>query len=987
MRKFTSFLCTSAVLLLFVLAPNKARASHGAGAEIIYEWISDSTYRFFFKFYRDCTGIQEEDTKDLCCFEKCTNTSFTVSMTKWSGPLPGGGVNGSPVSAGCTLYPDKCTDPSSILPGYKEWWYSCIVTLPLKCNNWKFAAWVGARNPSNNITGGNIYVETTFDNATIAGIDSNSSPYFSIKPIPYMCLNQPYSFNNGAIDPNGDSVVTTIIQPLNHGDCTTTPAVSAWQSGSPAFNLTNNPFQTNNSFVLIPQTGQMSFTPTQGGPSTLTTKVTEYRYGKEIGYILRDIQVQVMACSTQQPVIAPLSNTIIGGSYLNNRVNGCINQPLNFCFEVKSPDTETILVVEDNHKSSIPNAIITYTNQRTDSVRGCFSWTPGVTDTGLKNFIVATKDSTCRPPGIMLYYSQIIPVYIWPPTRGLGDTSICPRGPAYLSAKGGGNYQWTQLPGGTPNSLSCTGCTSPVARPVDTTFYVVTSTINTFCPNSNKDTVRVAVLPAATFGGQNDTTTCPHNAVHLDIHPNPPAGVTYRFKWKPSTWLNNDTISNPISNPNSDQQYIVEVTSSNSICKSYDTIYVDVLDGFKILTPDTAICEGGTVPINAVGDPRYTYSWSTPSPAGGINDPNILIPSITPGVLGKYKYTVKASYLTCTDSFASINIETQPIPSVTVDEDAKICYGDTMKLHGVIKPDTYPYKLTWTPGASLDDPNIAEPVFTANNPGDNILTLVASSSAGCSDSDKVTLTVFPAKFLFVSNDTAMCPGDSVQLSLTTNGIKSYYWYPDANISNTKGLQPIVWPASTQYYYVYGVDTNLCLDTQKVRITVKPAAMVELPDSIKLYPGESYEMNPSGNCLYFSWFPNTGLSQSNISNPIAAPGVNTKYILTGTTEYGCSAKDEITVLVMPDSYLDVPNAFTAGGNNTLKPIHLGAATLKSFSIYNRWGVKVFESNDINKGWDGKFGGELQPMGVYIYMIQATTATGRTFTKQGNVTLVR
>ena len=64
-----------------------------------------------------------------------------------------------------------------------------------------------------------------------------------------------------------------------------------------------------------------------------------------------------------------------------------------------------------------------------------------------------------------------------------------------------------------------------------------------------------------------------------------------------------------------------------------------------------------------------------------------------------------------------------------------------------------------------------------------------------------------------------------------------------------------------------------------------------------------------------------------------------------------------------------------------------ADLKRFVVYNRWGTKVFETTDINEGWDGTYNGEMQPIGVYIYTIEAITPSGATFSKQGNVTLIR
>jgi gliding motility-associated-like protein len=601
-----------------------------------------------------------------------------------------------------------------------------------------------------------------------------------------------------------------------------------------------------------------------------------------------------------------------------------------------------------------------------------------------------------------LYYAQAIPIYIWPPTRGIGDTSICPKGPAYLTARGGGDFEWTMIPGGTPNSLSCYECTSPTSRATDTSYYIVTSRANPYCTNTNKDTVRVAVLYAAKFEGQDDTTTCPHHAVSLDLKPTLIPGATYRYKWVPATYLSNDTIPNPICNPTLTTTYRVEVSSNISKCKSYDTILVDVLKGFRIITPDTQICDGGTVPVRVVGDPRYTYTWSSPSLGAGIDNTAIINPNITPSVLGRYKYTLTATTINSaknwcfdgtknppvtTDSVASFYIETQPIPKVTVDEDAKLCFGDTMQMHGVVIPDDYPYTLTWTPGVSMDDPTKRDPIFKGQIVGPNELTLIARSSAGCSDSDKVTLTVFPADFLFVSNDTAICPGDSTQLTLTTVGIRSFTWSPNDKISSAAALNPMVWPVSTKRYYVYGVDTNLCFDTASVLVTVNPAAMITLPDTINLYPGQSYNLNPSTNGLTFAWFPNTGLSANNISNPVATPGVNTRYTVTTSTEAGCTASASIDILVMPDSYIEIPNAFAPGNGNTFKPIYLGVSAIKSFAIYNRWGTKVFETKDASQGWDGQYNGELQPMGAYIYSVEGTSAAGNKFSKHGSVTLMR
>lgn len=144
-------------------------------------------------------------------------------------------------------------------------------------------------------------------------------------------------------------------------------------------------------------------------------------------------------------------------------------------------------------------------------------------------------------------------------------------------------------------------------------------------------------------------------------------------------------------------------------------------------------------------------------------------------------------------------------------------------------------------------------------------------------------------------------------------------------------------------------------------------------------------------FFYSWFPNYHLTNDKIKNPIADPPVTTQYFVKGVTEYGCEIEDSITIRISPETLLDLPNAFSPGAgtsiNDELRIIKRGIATLKFFRIYNRWGQLVFETTDIYKGWNGRLNGAIQPLGVYVYVIDAITSTGKRFTKQGNVTLIR
>lgn len=980
MKKSVLVLLAAVLLIGLNLIPKTSRASHAAGGELLYEWVSDSTYKIIFKFYRDCDGIGEPTTVSICYNNTCNSQGGSIILNKMT-VLPGGGFNGQDVSTGCPGYPTTCNGGSS--PGYKEWWYHGNVTLPSRCNYWRFFTAISSRNTAiTNLAGGganNLYVEATLNNLAAQG---NSSPYFTVKPVPYVCVNEPYTYNNGGVDPNSDSLAFELIQPRTQdGACNNPPGAADIAFADPAFNLTNNPFATSNTFTTNSATGQMTFTPSATAYAVVTMLVREYRSGVLIGTVMRDIQIVVIPCNSTQPTVTPVANTITGAQLINGQIVGCATQPLTFCYDMKSSDTAAILVVSDNHNAAAPGSSVTYVGQQTDSVRGCFSWTPSPLDTGLRVYTVIVKDSTCEPPGIPITQTFVIPIYINPITEILKDTTICPGDSTRVKAYGGGAFVWSVLPGGSPlSSLSCTNCSDPWVKPTVTTRYVVQSDLTSMC-NKNKDTVTITVVTPPTFSLGPDTTTCINNSLQLNVNLVPAPGTSYGIKWTPATYLDNDTIPNPITSPTDDITYVVTVTPTGiARCAAKDTINVKVLKGYTINNPDTAICKGAIVQVNATGDPRYTYAWT---PITNVSNPSLLNPTLAPDT--PTTYTLTATFPGCRDSVHTLTIDVQPVPDVYVGADRILCYGDTIHMQAMVSPP-YNYTYNWTPAGALNDNTIPNPIYTALTT--TTLNLTVSTPIGCSNSDAVTFEIIPADFMEASNDTALCPGDTAQLHVTGDAV-SIWWRPNMWISDTLSTDPYVWPVTPTYYTVFGRDVNYCLDTQRVFVDVKPAALVGLPDSVRIYPGESYQMDPKGNCLYFQWFPPLGLSASNISNPIAAPEVNTRYFISAATEFGCTVQDSIDVFVSLESYIDLPNAFSPGSqpNSILKPVHSGVVTLKYFRVYNRWGTKVFESTDVNKGWDGTYNGEPQPMGVYIYMIEAETHRGRKFTKQGNITLLR
>jgi hypothetical protein len=982
MKRFTRYLLILLITGCCLSWSNEVSATHAAGAELLYSWVRDSTYRITFKFYRDCSGAAGEPaTVEVCYFSACTGFRSSVVL-----PKVGGTFNGQEVSPGCPGYPTRCA--FGVLPGYREWIYEAEVTLPSRCSTWTFFTGINARNQAitnlQNAGAQTLYVEATLNNAVAQG---NSSPYFSVKPVPYVCVNRPYTYNNGAVDINSDSLVFENVNPRT-GPSTTcaSTAIPPNSSNIPyvAPYTVNNPFATTGPFSVNTQTGQISFTPSTLQFAVITTKVREYRGGVEIGSVMRDIQVIVVACDIPQPEVGIDGSSLVNARLENDRIEGCSGTEFSFCVNLGSPDPGAVLVATDNHTSATPGATLTYTGQATSAIRACLTWQPGLLDTGLKILTFTVKDSTCRPPGVPIMQTFVIPVYVWPATGILKDTSLCPGDSVRLIAVGGSAFTWSVLPGGSPlSSMSCTDCKEPMVKPTKTTQYAVLSDNASIC-NRNRDTVTVAVVTPPVIDVGRDTTTCVNSELQLNLQLPPDPGTDYQIVWTPSTGLSDPTSPTPIATPMNDITYYVVVRPNGlDHCNARDTIFVRVLQGYDLHNSDTIICAGSTVQINTTGDARYTYRWD---PTHGVSNPNIMSPEITPDSSGTYVLT--ASYPGCRDSVRSIDIEVQPVPEVDLGPDQILCYGDTFRLNPDINPSDYPlYTYTWNPGGGLSPgPNVPDPLFTASVT--TTLTLTVSTPVGCSGTDDILLEVVAPDIISATSDTAICPGDTIQLHVWGTQV-SQIWRPAYYISDTLSADPYVYPINSVTYTVYGRDKDNCLDTQVVHVLVHPRAVVELPDSARIYPGESYMMEPGGNCLYFEWFPPLGLSDHRIANPVATPEVNTRYSVIGRTETGCMAVDTMDLWVNLDSEIDMPNAFVPGGGlgGKLKPARRGNVVIRSFAIYNRWGIKMFETTDPDEGWDGQYNGAPQPMGVYVYVVEAETPIGRVFYKQGNVTLLR
>jgi hypothetical protein len=398
------------LILTFVLSfiyNEEVFASHAAGGELTYEYVSGNTYKFRFKIYRDCSGIGVATTYSMCVENQCDLSTVYVTLNQIA-TLPGGQPNGSVISNGCPGYPTTCNGGSLI--GYREYWYEGTYTLPNNCNQFIFSVDECCRNNAiTNLSAPSsyfLYVEAYLNRSP----GNNNSPSFNNSPVAYTCVNQPFSYNHGTTEADGDSLAFSSINPED-GTCGTWTNIPY---SSATFNPTNNPFSTGNTFAVNPTNGTMSFTANAVQNVVTVTYVREFRNGVLVGYVMRDLQMAILNCTTPLPTYNLNVGSIIGGNLNNNIVNACANTPLSLCYNVTSTNPSGILVLSDNHAITAPGSNVVYTGLLTNSVQGCLNWTPTLADTGLHIITITAKDSSCLPPGLLISNTFSVSINVLP---------------------------------------------------------------------------------------------------------------------------------------------------------------------------------------------------------------------------------------------------------------------------------------------------------------------------------------------------------------------------------------------------------------------------------------------------------------------------------------------------------------------------------------------------------------------------------------------
>ncbi len=377
--------------------------------------------------------------------------------------------------------------------------------------------------------------------------------------------------------------------------------------------------------------------------------------------------------------------------------------------------------------------------------------------------------------------------------------------------------------------------------PTSTATYTVTGTDANGCTNTDQVTVTVNTLPSVQAG--TDVTVCSGQSVTLN------GSGADSYSWDLSVL---DGIS---FIPISTATYTVTGTDANG-CINTDqlTVTVNTLPIVQAGT-DVTVCEGQSV--NLSGSGADSYSWDL-SVLDGIS----FIPTLTA------TYTVTGTDANGCTNTDQVTVTVNTLPSVQAGADVTVCEGQSVTLNGS-GADSYSWDLSVLDGTSFI------PTTTAT------YTVTGTDANGCANTDQVALTVNALPIVQAGTDVTVCDGQSV--ILTASGADTYSW----DLGALDGTSFI--PTSTATYTVTGTDANGCTNTDQVIVTVNALPIAQAGTDVTICSSEAVTLNGSGTGS-LSWSDNV------VNGELFYPTITANYTLTVIDLNGCSATDQVQVIV-------------------------------------------------------------------------------------------
>lgn len=558
-------------------------------------------------------------------------------------------------------------------------------------------------------------------------------------------------------------------------------------------------------------------------------------------------------------------------------------------------------------------------------------------------------------------------------------------GRATVTVNGGGTSPYTYL--WMPSAQ-----TTSLATGLSAGSYTVTITDNNHC--STSATVDVTQPSAVTANITSTRGVSCYNGGNGSATVTAGGGTTpYTYLWTPGG-STSSTATGLFA-----LGYTVTVTDANGCTTSTNTTITEPTQVVVSITEPKIICKDstGTLIANASGGTTpYKYTWST----GATSTSNNV--SITPISTAYYTVTVTDAN-GCTAS-NSITLQYGPSFVVNITGKNSVCAGDSTTICANAVGAMGGAKYVWEPE------NTTNTCITVIPGAASVYTVKVVD--GCGETTTVATTVYtvPSPVINISANivegcTPLCIQFKNNTTITEGGIRQYLW----NFGLIPGEKDTSFAKNPEYCYnsagTYNV-TLTAISDSGCSATYKKIGMINVyssPRALFTYsPQPVTILNPAVQFMdnsrdaygiaYRWWdFGEPGDTVSNLENP--------SHIYQDTGEYcvklvvmndrGCTDTTINCLVVEPAFTLYIPSAFTPNGDGMNDVFTPKGKYIKNYEMYifDRWGLQLYHTTDINAGWNGKVNGNIVQEDTYIYKITVTDSKDAEHFYVGNVTVMK
>ncbi len=575
-------------------------------------------------------------------------------------------------------------------------------------------------------------------------------------------------------------------------------------------------------------------------------------------------------------------------------------------------------------------------------------------------FTVTGTTGSCS--SIQTTYIEVIEVNL---ISNVTSAVLCEGDSVHLVVSGADTYQISPMTGVTVNAPG-----DYYVKPTTTTTYELVGS-GSGCSDTLQIPVTVTSTPviSVTSGPQ---TICKGSSTSITV-----SGAT-TYQWSPSQFVDNDTASTVTATP--DVTTTFTVAGFNGSCGTIDTIIVNVTEvNVSVSSLASSVCPGSGTILTASG--ADTYIWF---PSAELSFSTGASVTATPTATSTYS-VAGTDVNGCADT-ATISISLESLPVADAGPDHVTCYDGTV-LNAI---DPFPLTGSWniiSGSGTLSTSTTSTTTMTGLTQGLTVLTWTVTNACG-SDVDTINVTVTSGPDVTLTASPAIiCDGSSSMLSVSATGGQTPYNYSWSN--GATGSTQNVSPATLTTYSVMVTDALGCpSSTEMVTVDVSAGPVVDAGNDVTIFKGESTVLTATGAVSY-SWSPGATLSDPTAAATTATPELTTIYAVTGTDVNGCSSVDSVTVNVEEKTNVFIPDIFSPNndGRNDILYVRGGNISSFRFFVFDRWGEKVFETEDQTLGWDGTLRGRPMDEAVYVFILKGTYLDGSTFEINGNVTLIR